>query len=52
LASRDLARASVRFEYEDVLKLGVPEMGLTLQDIADFIDYLCIRSRLVRIYFR
>ena len=27
-------------------------MGLTLQDIDDFIEYLCSRSRLVQIYFR
>jgi len=27
-------------------------MGLTLQDIDDFIDYLCSRSKLVQIYFR
>jgi predicted nucleic acid-binding protein len=27
-------------------------MGLTLQDIDDFIEYLCSRSKLVQIYFR
>ena len=40
------------FEYEAVLKRGVPDMGLTLEDIDDFIEYLCSRSKLVQVYFR
>jgi hypothetical protein len=35
-----------------VLKGGTAETGLTLQDIDDFIESLCSRSRLVQIYFR
>ena len=40
------------FEYEAVLKRGTAEIGLTLEDIDDFIECRCSRSRLVQIYFR
>lgn len=43
---------TLAFEYEAVLKRGSAEVGLTLQDIDDFVEYLCSRSRLVQIYFR
>jgi predicted nucleic acid-binding protein len=43
---------TLAFEYEAVLKRGVPEVGLTLQDIDDFIEYFCSRAQLVQIYFR
>ena len=49
---RPVISPTLAFEYETVLKRGVPEMGLTLQDIDDFIEYLCSRSNLVQIYFR
>jgi putative PIN family toxin of toxin-antitoxin system len=49
---RPVISPTLAFEYEAVLKRGVAEMGLTLQDIDDFIDYLCSRSKLVQIYFR
>jgi predicted nucleic acid-binding protein len=35
-----------------VLKRGGPDNGVTLEDIDDFIEYLCSRSKLVQIYFR
>lgn len=44
--------SALAFEYEAVLKRCAAETGLTLQDIDDFIEYLCSRSRLVQIYFR
>jgi putative PIN family toxin of toxin-antitoxin system len=40
------------FEYEAVLKRGTAGTDLSLQDIDDFIEYLCTRSLLVQIYFR
>jgi putative PIN family toxin of toxin-antitoxin system len=43
---------TLAFEYEAVLKRGVPDLGLTLKDIDDFVEYLCGRSKLVQIYFR
>jgi putative PIN family toxin of toxin-antitoxin system len=43
---------ALAFEYEAVLKRGLAEKGLTLQDIDDFLEYLCSRSKLVQIYFR
>ena len=35
-----------------MLKRGVAELGLSLVDIDDFIEYLYSRARLVHIYFR
>lgn len=49
---RPVISPTLAFEYEAVLKRGVPEMGLALQDIDDFVEYFCSRSRLVQIYFR
>jgi putative PIN family toxin of toxin-antitoxin system len=49
---RPVISPTLAFEYEAVLKRGVPEIGLALPDIDDFIEYLCSRSRLVQIYFR
>lgn len=49
---RPIISPTLAFEYEAVLKRGSEEVGLTLEDIDDFIEYLCSRSRLVQIYFR
>jgi putative PIN family toxin of toxin-antitoxin system len=49
---RPVVSPALALEYEAVLKRGTAETGLTLQDIDDFIEYLCSRSRLVQIYFR
>ncbi len=35
-----------------MLKRGVEELGLSLGDIDEFMEYLCSRARLVQIYFR
>lgn len=49
---RPVISPTLAFEYEAVLKRSAAQVGLTLQDIDDFIEYLCSRSRLVQIYFR
>jgi putative PIN family toxin of toxin-antitoxin system len=49
---RPVISPALAFEYEAVLKRSLPEIDLTLQDIDDFLDYLCSRSNLVQIYFR
>jgi putative PIN family toxin of toxin-antitoxin system len=49
---RPVISPTLAFEYQAVLKRGVSELGLELQDIDDFIEYLCSRSELVQIYFR
>jgi putative PIN family toxin of toxin-antitoxin system len=49
---RPIISPTLAFEYEAVLKRGSEEMGLTLEDIDDFVEYLCSRSRLVQIYYR
>jgi predicted nucleic acid-binding protein len=36
---------ALAFEYEAVLKRGAAEIGLTPQDIDDFIEYLCRHQR-------
>lgn len=43
---------ALALEYEAVLKRGAAEWGLPPEDIDDFIEYLCSKSRLVQIYFR
>jgi predicted nucleic acid-binding protein len=43
---------ALAFEYEAELKRGLPETGLTLQDVDDFLEHLFSRSKLVQIYFR
>jgi putative PIN family toxin of toxin-antitoxin system len=48
---RPVVSPTLAFEYEAVLKRGASETDLTLQDIDDFVEYLCSRSRLVQIYF-
>ena len=35
---------ALAFENEAVLKRGVAESGLSLQDIDDFMEYLCSRA--------
>lgn len=41
----------VLLEYEEVLKLKSAELGLTIRDIDDVIDYLCSVSRLQEVFF-
>jgi predicted nucleic acid-binding protein len=48
---RPVISPALALEYECVLKRGVEELGLSLVDIDDFIEYLCSRARLVQIYF-
>jgi len=49
---RPVISPALALEYESVLKRGVGDLGLSLVDIDDFIEYLCSRARLVQIYFR
>jgi putative PIN family toxin of toxin-antitoxin system len=49
---RPVISPALAFEYEAVLKRGVPELDLTPEDVDDFIEYLLSRSKLVQIYFR
>jgi predicted nucleic acid-binding protein len=49
---RPIISPTLAFEYEAALNRGSEEMSLTLEDIDDFVEYLCSRSRLVQIYFR
>jgi putative PIN family toxin of toxin-antitoxin system len=48
---RPVISPALALEYESVLKRGVEDLGLSLVDIDDFMEYLCSRSRLVQIYF-
>ena len=49
---RPVISPAVALEYESVLKRGAGELGLSLGDVDDFMEYLCSRARLVQIYFR
>ena len=49
---RPVISPTLAFEYEAVLKRGVGQSNLTFQDVDDFIEYICSRSRLVQTYFR
>ncbi len=49
---RPVISPTLAFEYEAVLKRGVGQDSLSFQDVDDFIEYFCSRSRLVQIYFR
>jgi putative PIN family toxin of toxin-antitoxin system len=49
---RPVVSPALALEYEAVLKRQAPEIGFTLLDIDDFLEYLFTRSRLVQIYFR
>jgi putative PIN family toxin of toxin-antitoxin system len=49
---RPVISPTLAFEYEAVLKRGTGDVPPTIQDIDDFIEYLCSRSRLVQIYYR
>jgi len=49
---RPVISPTLAFEYEAVLKRGASDADLTLQDIDDFVEYLCSRSHLVQIYSR
>jgi len=48
---RPVISPALALEYESVLKRGVEELGLSLDDV-DFMEYFCSRARLVQIYFR
>ena len=48
---RPVISPALAFEYESVLKRGTEELGLSLGDVDDFMEYLCSRARLVQIYF-
>ncbi len=43
---------ALALEYEAVLKRNAADTGLTPQDVDDFIEYICSRSRLLQIFFR
>jgi PIN domain-containing protein len=43
---RPVISPTLAFEYEAVLKRGAPHMGLTLQDIDDFVEYLLVERAL------
>jgi predicted nucleic acid-binding protein len=49
---RPVISPALALEYESVLKRGMRELGLSLGDVDDFMEYLCSRARLVQIYFR
>ena len=49
---RPVISPTLAFEYEAVLKRGVGQDSLSFQDVDDFIEYFCSRSKLVQIYFR
>jgi len=49
---RPVISPALALEYESVLKRGVEELGLSLDDVDDFTEYFCSRARLVQIYFR
>ena len=49
---RPVISPTLAFEYEAVLKRRAGETGPSLQDIDDFIRYICSRARLVQVYFR
>jgi putative PIN family toxin of toxin-antitoxin system len=49
---RPVISPTLAFEYEAVLKRGAVDVGLTLGDVDDLIEYLCSRAKLVQIYFR
>jgi len=51
-AWRPVISPALALEYESVLKRGIHELDLSLNDIDDFTEYLCSRARLVQIYFR
>ena len=51
-AWRPVVSPTLVFEYEAVLKRLTSEFGITIEEIDEFIEYLCSRSRLVQIYYR
>lgn len=49
---RPIVSPTLVLEYEAVLKRGIGDAGaLGFEDIDDFVEYFCSRSRLVQIYF-
>jgi putative PIN family toxin of toxin-antitoxin system len=51
-AWRPVISPTLAFEYEAVLKRLTSEFAVTVEDIDDFVEYFCSRSRLVQIYYR
>ena len=49
---RPVISPALALEYESVLKRGIEDLGLGLDDVDDFTEYLCSRALLVQIYFR
>lgn len=49
---RPVISPTLALEYEAVLKRSAADVNLTLQDVDDFVAYLCSRSRLVQVYYR
>ncbi|HVY91841.1 MAG TPA: PIN domain-containing protein [Bryobacteraceae bacterium] len=49
---RPVISPALALEYETVLKRYARDLGLRMEDIDDFTEYLCSRAQLVQIYFR
>ncbi len=49
---RPVVSPALALEYESCSSSGIRELGLTLDDVDDFTEYLCGRARLVQIFFR
>lgn len=49
---RPVISPALAFEYEAVLKRHASQLGLTTEDIDDFLEYFFSRARLVQIYYR
>lgn len=49
---RPVISPALALEYEAVLRRSIDGLGMTFDDVDDFIEYLCSRARLVQIYFR
>ena len=39
------------FEYEEILKLKAKDLGLSLSDVDDFLDFICANSECHALYF-
>jgi predicted nucleic acid-binding protein len=49
---RPVISPALALEYESVLKRGIGDASLGLEDIDDCIEYLCSRARLVQVRWR
>jgi len=43
---------ALALEYEAVLKRKAADIGLKVEEVDDFVEYICSRARLLQIYFR